>query len=149
MGSAAALVALALLLTGCTSAAPGRRLAIGRPSALPTSRESRVVVIVMENKEAGEVIGQPDAPYATRLARRFGLATRDFAITHPSLPNYMSLTDGSTAGIDSDCTSCRVRARNLAGQLDAAGISWRAYLEGYPGHCFAGAQSGGSPAARR
>jgi len=135
--------AAAATLTGCGHAAAGKPLAIGAPRSLPASRSSRIAVIVMENKEAPAVIGSPAAPYATSLARRYGLATHSYAITHPSLPNYLALTSGSTDGISSDCSSCRVGARNLVDQLESAGVSWRAYLEDYPGGCFAGAAAGG------
>jgi hypothetical protein len=118
-------------------------LALGRAAALPRSRGSHVVVIVMENKEDSDVLGNPAAPYANALARRYGLATQSYAITHPSLPNYLALTSGSTQGVSSDCTDCHVAARNIVDQLEAARISWRAYLEGLPSSCFKGAAAGG------
>jgi hypothetical protein len=101
-----------------------------------------VVTIVMENKEYGAVIGSADAPYTNRLARRYGLATRAFGIRHPSLPNYLALTSGSTHGIDSNCTDCHVAGRNIADQLEAAHLSWKAYLEDLPQPCFTGASAG-------
>ncbi len=99
--------------------------------------------IVMENREYGEVIASPSAPYVNRLAHRYGLATASHAITHPSLPNYIALTSGTTGGIESDCTSCSVDAPNLIDQLEGARISWKAYLEGLPRPCFTGAAAGG------
>src|SRR5467141_2447110 len=71
---------LAFVSTGCLSQ-------YDRPS-----RPSHVVVIVMENKEYGDVIGQPSAPYINGLARRYALATNFYAVSHPSLPNYLALT---------------------------------------------------------
>jgi hypothetical protein len=130
-------------LGGCGSARPGRALAAGPADALAPSRSSHVVVVVMENEEAGSVIGSRSAPYANALARRYGLATRSFAITHPSLPNYLALTSGATDGITSDCTSCHVGARNIVDQLEATRVSWRAYLEDQPRPCFTGAGSAG------
>jgi len=41
-----------------------------------------------------------------------------------------------------DCTGCGVDATNLASQLQSAGISWKAYMEGMPRPCFTGATSG-------
>jgi phosphatidylinositol-3-phosphatase len=141
-----ALLALALALAlaaGCGRAAPGRALSLGSLSTLPASRASHVILIVMENAEYGEVIGSPEARYVNRLASRYGLLTRSYAIRHPSLPNYLALTSGSTQGISSDCTGCSVRSRNIVDQLEAAGVSWRAYLEGLPHPCFQGAGAGG------
>jgi hypothetical protein len=110
---------------------------------LPRSAKSHVVVIVLENKEYGDVIGSADAPYVNALARRFGLATRSYGIRHPSLPNYLALTSGSTHGIDSDCTDCHVAGPNIVDQLEAARVSWKAYLEDMPSPCFAGPGAGG------
>jgi phosphatidylinositol-3-phosphatase len=102
-----------------------------------------VVVIVMENAEYGEVIGSSAAPYVNRLARRYAQATQSFAITHPSLPNYLALTSGSTQGVSSDCTDCHFSATNIVDQLEAARISWAAYLEDAPKPCFGGPSAGG------
>jgi hypothetical protein len=96
----------------------------------------------MENAEYGSVVGASGARFITDLAHRYGLATQDYAITHPSLPNYLALTGGSTHGITSDCTGCRVPGAGLAGQLSSHGISWRAYMEDYPRPCFQGASAG-------
>jgi hypothetical protein len=101
-----------------------------------------VIVIVMENKECSDIIGNQDAPYLNLLAKRGALATSWYAITHPSLPNYLALIGGSTFGIDSDCTDCHVSARNLVDQLEARHISWKAYMEGMPSPCFKGASAG-------
>ncbi|TMD16815.1 MAG: hypothetical protein E6J07_07290, partial [Chloroflexi bacterium] len=59
---------------------------------------SHIFEIVMENHEYGSVIGRPDAPYVNKLAATYGLATNYFAASHPSLPNYLALTAGSTFG---------------------------------------------------
>jgi hypothetical protein len=142
LGALVALVALALA-PGCGQAHPGKPIAVGTAAALPRSAASHVVVVVMENAEYDEVIGNSQAPYINSLARRYGLATRSFAITHPSLPNYLALTGGSTYGISSDCTDCHVSAANIVDQLEAAGISWGAYLEDAPSPCFRGAGAGG------
>src|SRR5205823_6038167 len=98
----------------------------------PTGRfqdTARVAVLVLENRSYEQVIGSPDAPYLNALARRHALATRYYAIGHPSLPNYVALLGGSTFDISSDCNLCDIAARSLVAQLDAAGISWKAYFE--------------------
>jgi phosphatidylinositol-3-phosphatase len=139
-------VALALALAlpaGCAHARPGPPLQLGQTANLPRGDASRVVVVVMENREAGEVLGNAGAPYINSLARRYALARASYAVAHPSLPNYLALTSGSTHGVRSDCTSCRVRSANIVDQLEAAHISWRAYLEEVPAPCFTGAASGG------
>jgi len=86
---------------------------------------------------------QPRAPYINSLAGRYGLATASYAVTHPSLPNYLSLTSGSTHGIEADCTSCSVSAPNIVDQLEGAHLSWKAYMEDLPHPCFLGPSAGG------
>jgi hypothetical protein len=141
--SAVALATAFLCCAGCAQARPGRPLDAQVASSLPRSTSSHVIVIVMENAEYSEVLGNSAAPYTNALARRYGLATQSFAIGHPSLPNYLALTSGSTHGVSSDCTGCRVGATNIVDQMEAAGISWKAYLEDQPTPCFKGAGAGG------
>lgn len=108
------------------------------------SRRSRAAVVVMENKSYRQVIGSRQAPYTNRIARRYGLATRFFGVSHPSLPNYLALTAGSTMGLHHDCIGCEFNRPNLATQFDAAGISWKAYVSGVPRRCYQGARVPGS-----
>jgi len=103
---------------------------------------SHVFVIVMENHEYGSVIGSSAAPYINSLASSYGLATNYYGVSHPSLPNYLALTAGSTFGIASDCTTCYVNATNIADQVEASGRSWKAYMEDMPSPCFSGASAG-------
>jgi len=140
-GVLAALVAI--LLGGCVhqpdvahrSSAPIVAAGRGAP-------RSHVVLVVMENKEAGQVLGSRDAPFLNRLAHRFGVATDSYAVTHPSLPNYIALVSGSTQGITSDCTDCSADGPNLADQLERSGRTWGAYLEGLPRPCARPASAG-------
>ena len=90
---------------------------------------NRVAVLMFENRSYEQVIGSPSAPYLNRLARRGALATSYYAITHPSLPNYLALTTGGHRHVNHDCTACRSGGRGLANQFEAAGISWRAYFQ--------------------
>lgn len=99
---------------------------------------SHIVVILMENEEYASIIGSPDAPYINSLASQGGLATQYYAITHPSLPNYLALSGGSTFGVSSDCNpgpGCQATGPGLADQLIGAGISWKGYMEDLPGPC--------------
>jgi hypothetical protein len=143
LGRLAGLLAAMWLLAGCGNAAPAPAGALPAPGTVRKVATSRVVVVVMENKEASDVLGNSEAPYLNRLVRHGGLATRSYGVRHPSLPNYLALTSGSTHGITSDCTDCRVRGRSIVDQLEAAHLRWRAYMEDLPQSCFAGASSGG------
>lgn len=92
----------------------------------------------MENEESTAIVGSGSAPYINGLANTYFLAASYFAVSHPSLPNYLSLTAGSTFGISSDCTGCFVNSTNLADQIEASGRTWKAYMESMPSSCFAG-----------
>src|SRR6266849_2212521 len=58
-----------------------------------------VFLIVMENKSPEEALA---GPFTAFLAARFGVANNYHAITHPSVPNYLALTSGSTWGLSDD-----------------------------------------------
>jgi hypothetical protein len=103
---------------------------------------SHVVLVVFENKELDQVIGNPGAPTFNRLARRYALLTNYLAVAHPSLPNYLALVSGSTQGIASDCTACTVRAENLVDTLERAPKTWKTYAEGLPYPGFTGPAAG-------
>jgi hypothetical protein len=133
-------LARALLLTSCAGLSTSSLLPAAE-SALPAADLplfKYVFVIVMENKEYDQVIGSPDAPYVNALAQHYGLATNYYGIRHPSLPNYLALTGGSTFDITSNCTDCVIAQPNLVDQLEAAGKSWKAYIESMPSPCYIG-----------
>ncbi len=91
----------------------------------------------MENESYVSVIGSPDAPYLTALAHRCGLATNYFAIGHPSLPNYLAATGGTTAGVvdDGEPALHPIGGPSIFSEIDAAGLSWRSYEESMPTPC--------------
>ena len=103
------LAAVLVAGAGCGGSAVQPTPSLPPAHALPASSSSHVVVLVMENKERGDVVGAPASRYVNALARRYAVATASYAITHPSLPNYLALTSGSTQGITSDCTECHAR----------------------------------------
>ena len=117
--------------TVCAGAAPA---SAQTPGAASVPRLDHVFVIVEENNGFHDVIGNPAAPNLNALARTFGLATDYFGVSHPSEPNYVGLLGGNTHGVNSDDAywTHEVRAPSLISQLDHAGISWKAYLQGSP-----------------
>jgi phosphatidylinositol-3-phosphatase len=102
------------------------------PSATPAPTPTHVFVIVMENRSYSQLIG--DA-YIASLAAQYGVATNYQGVSHPSLPNYLALTSGSTWGITDDGFHA-LPAGGIGAQLTAAGIDWRAYMEGMTNGCF-------------
>ncbi len=103
---------------------------------------SHVFLIVMENQEYGSIIGSGEAPYLNSLAANYGLASAYYATSHPSLPNYLALTGGTTFGVDTNCTDCSVGGPSIADQIEGSGRSWKAYMEDMPSPCFLGESAG-------
>jgi hypothetical protein len=101
----------------------------------PPAQYEHVVWIVMENHSFDQIIGSPDAPYINQLADEHGLATGFYAESHPSLPNYIAMTSGSTQGIsdDDDPTSHPLDVPSLFSLLP--GGASRSLLESMPGNC--------------
>jgi len=60
-------------------------------TGLPRPWFGHVIIIVLENHEAGQVFGNRSAPYFNGLARDYRLESSYYAIRHPSLPNYLWL----------------------------------------------------------
>ena len=58
----------------------------------------------------------------------YGLATNYYGVTHPSQPNYIAATSGSTNTIadDNDTT---INVPNIVDQLEAHGKTWKAYMQ--------------------
>ncbi len=86
----------------------------------------------MENRSYSQAISNP---YTAQLAAQFGFASDYHGVSHPSLPNYLAMTSGSTWGIVDDGYH-RLPAGGLGLQLTSAGIDWRAYMEGMTAGCF-------------
>ena len=105
----------------------------------PSGSIQHVFVIWMENKGYSQVWNTGSTPYITSLGKSYARATNFYAITHPSLPNYLTFIGGSNQGITTDCSpsaSCHASAGNLADSLEARGLSWKAYQESMPAPCY-------------
>jgi len=131
------LLFIAALVVSCASApavattpSPSPSESPATPSPTPTETPApttpHVFVIVMENASLEAALRSPSIePFAAKYA----LATNYHAVSSPSLPNYLAMTSGSTWGITDDAYHV-LPAGGLGAQLTAAGLSWRAYLEG-------------------
>ena len=89
----------------------------------------------MENHSYEQIVGSPDAPYINRLAARCGLATNYHAVGHPSLPNYIAATSGSTQGIadDEPPSFHRLDTASIFGQVNGG-----SYEQSMPSSCAQG-----------
>lgn len=116
--------------------APQPRPTAARPCGLVGTAPAwrHVVWIVMENTGYSELVGAAQAPFLNALGAKCGLATNFFAETHPSLPNYIAMTSGSTQGVtDNDPPSAHPLAvPSIFSQL---GSDWRSLQESMPSNC--------------
>ena len=136
-------LALALGLLGCTGTGSSPNVArtaaavSGSPCTSSSTHITHVVWILMENKASSKVVGSKSAPYLNSLAQHCGLATNDHGVAHPSLPNYIALTSGSTHGIadDRNPSAHPLAGPSIFSQIDAAGRTWKSYEESMPGTC--------------
>jgi phosphatidylinositol-3-phosphatase len=147
--AAAAVALLALLFGGAARAAA--------PAPAPARPPIRhVFVLLLENQSYEVTFGSgSSAPYlAQTLPARGALLTQYYAIGHASLPNYVALVSGqapntqtqldcgtfsdftaSAPGLDahgqlagSGCVYPQM-VKTLPDQLEAAGLTWMAYME--------------------
>ncbi len=150
----AALVLAGLVLTGCTP---------GQPTTAPSRPgvPGHVFVINLENQGYDRVFGKGSAaPYLSGTLRSQGvLLTQYYGIAHDSLPNYLAQISGQPPN-DSTTHDCHTFSAfvptgsdsqgrltgdgcvypasvpTLAGQLTAAGKTWKAYMEDMPSPCL-------------
>ena len=137
--AATVVVVLGLVVGPCARPASATPSGAASAVAASTCRGSRapapthVVWIMLENV-GYSVVGSPDAPYLNSLAAHCALATQYVAVAHPSLPNYVALTSGSTQGITDDAEPVEhpLAVPNLFSQLRG---NWRTYAESMPSAC--------------
>jgi acid phosphatase len=130
------IAALALLAGehGSQMTSGGSLVISGSQTAGRTQRPAHLIVVMEENHSFEQIIGSPAAPFLNRLAVHGTLLTQYYAVTHPSLPNYVALLSGHTP-IESDCRACTFAGPTLVDQLEAGRISWAAYFQGLPRPC--------------
>jgi hypothetical protein len=151
-----ALIGLVLSISACTAdgaTAPtptmptssAQPTPTGEPTASTTSPSGRaspsahgvdkLLVIVAENRNAASVVAQ--MPYLRSQSRSYGSATNYYAISHPSLPNYLVMAGGSTFGVedDDDPDAHPQKGQSVFGQLLASGRTAKTYAEAMPGNC--------------
>jgi hypothetical protein len=136
----------ALWISAAPAAATGNDTCGQQLSTPAPTTWSHVVWIVMENQNYGDIIGSPSAPYVNSLASKCGLATNFFSESHPSLPNYIAMTSGSTQEITDDASpsSHPLNVPSIFSQLPGGGS--RSLEESMPSSCD---QTDASPYAPR
>ncbi|HLX09571.1 MAG TPA: alkaline phosphatase family protein [Thermoanaerobaculia bacterium] len=111
---------------------------------------SHVVLLVLENESFATTWGSGSAAtYLNGLRAQGVLADHYYATSHHSLGNYVALVSGQPVqpATASDCAALNLYdcvqgqnamagGRNLADQIEDAGLSWKGYMDAMPGACF-------------
>ena len=100
-----------------------------------------VIVVVEENTDYSSVIGTSSMPYLNGLAQQYALATKYYAVTHPSIGNYFMMTVGKII-TNNDSYSTVVSDDNIIRHLIAAGKTWKSYAEDLPSVGYTGPDVG-------
>lgn len=98
----------------------------------------RAIIVIFENTNYTAALQQP---FFKQLAAQGASFSNFMSVIHPSQGNYVALTSGDLNGVTND-TIQDIDAANIVDLLEAKGISWKAYVEDYPGNCFTGASRG-------
>jgi hypothetical protein len=122
----ALLLSALLLCLGCTSSV-ARSVTVDPPPAV-----TKVLVFVEENHSLAQM--ETGMPYTFSLAQQYGYADNYSAITHPSLPNYLALSGGSTFGIsdDADPGSHPLSGLSVFNQVPDTKV----YADSMPSKCY-------------
>ena len=102
-----------------------------------------IVIIVMENKSASDVLGNANAPYLNAFYEGGQAFTnyREGDNTGPSLPDYLQMAAGSSCGSTDDSVvpgkfgSGQRCPTTVWNQLDGVGASWGVYMDAMPTAC--------------
>jgi acid phosphatase len=136
------LVVAGLLTSGCgsqssESASPARMKDVATSTAAQAvaPKVTKLLVFVEENHSMTQM--RDGMPYTFGLAKKYGYATRYFAMTHPSLPNYIAMAGGRTYGIsdDADPSAHPIKGRSVFGQALAQGRTAGLYAQSMPTRC--------------
>jgi acid phosphatase len=132
------------MMNGQDGAAPGDGAPSGDGGGASVPKFDHVFLIVMENESQVNIQGNSDAPYINQLITTYAYTNKYSTSYHPSLPNYLDLTSGSTQGVTCDCQptgtacdstcalltgacGCPQSVTNLGDQLDGVSVEWRDY----------------------
>lgn len=110
-------------------------LALVANNARAVLAPDHIVVVLLENRSFGQIIGSSEAPYINGvLVAQGALLTNSHAIEHPSQPNYLDLFSGSNQSVTTDAKppNTPFSTPNLGAKLIAAGLSFATFSESLP-----------------
>lgn len=95
------------------------------------------IFVLFENTNYSKAMAQP---FFGKLAKSGSNFTNFSALTHPSQGNYIALTSGSLNGVKGD-GKYDIDSTNIVDLLEKKNLTWKVYVEDYPGNCFTGMAS--------
>lgn len=108
-------------------------------SSASSSPVQHVVLIMMENKWDGNIVGKSIAHYENSLISQYAFANDYFALSTGGLKDYIGITDGSTSitNFTSEClpSTCYTSNSNIFLLLQNNGLTWKGYAESMPSNC--------------
>jgi phospholipase C len=154
------LAASCLLTLGLLYAAGSAHADVRAPRLEEIPHFDHIVVIVEENQSEATTFGPNSPAHYLKSLRAKGVFDPNYYGTgHASLDNYIAMTSGQPGNglTNSDCETVSLyvcaqstrffaRGRHLGDQLDAAHVSWKAYMDSTPTPCFHGPYSARPPA---
>jgi hypothetical protein len=107
-------------------------------------RLDHVVLVIEENKDYDQVIGNPAAPYINSLAQTGANMINSHGLEHPSEPNYLDLFSGADHFVLTDPCVTSFDKPSLGEELLNNGDTFNSYSESMQAPGFLGCNSGGS-----
>ena len=128
---------IGLALAACAPVAPPATV-IPWPDGLPVY--DHIVIVVEENKDWADIIGNDDTPYINDILKEEGaLFTNSFGLEHHSQGNYFWLFSGDNQGVGFDdkvpgpgTPGYPFETANLGAALIGKGLSFKGYAESLP-----------------
>jgi hypothetical protein len=99
-----------------------------------------VFVVMMENEDYSEIIGNSAAPYLNSLLKKGTNLTNMYATAHPSDENYTAFAAGTTGTQEGNTTTAELDNQQIGDLVGNAGGTWRSYTESANGPCDRGSQ---------
>src|ERR671925_452020 len=94
-----------------------------------------VFIVIGEDTAYSSAYNSSNMPYLTSLANQYGLATKYWADTHPSIGNDLNMASGVIPTNDDGQTpsSLPLSIDNIAHEVEQAGKTWKDYVETWNG----------------
>jgi len=136
MNAKRVIVAFVACLLPVAGSVQARALAVAPTESKPcvgtAGKPTRVLWWILENHSYDQARGH--MPYLDAKADACVILTDEWAITHPSLPNYLALSGGSIFGITDD-GGPKKHPINDASVYQQLGTSWAAFLQSMQTNC--------------